>query len=223
MKFLIIEDDEGVAVSLKKTLKMKGYDSEIAKNGKRGLELSKKNNYSLIILDMILPFYQGKAILKKIRETNNTTPVLILSCITDTDTKVDLLDLGADDYLNKPFSFKELLARVKAILRRPSKIKKQKFKSGDLVIDQEKFNVSYRGNLIKLTKKEFDLLNYLIKNQDKVISRNELLENIWDINADPFSNTIEAHVRSLRRKLGEDCRDLIKTIPGRGYIFELRK
>jgi DNA-binding response OmpR family regulator len=222
MKFLIIEDDKGISHSLKKSLKIHGYNAQIAENGKKALELLKINDYSLIILDMILPFYQGKAILKKIRENNNSTPVLILSCIIDTETKVEILNLGADDYLNKPFSFKELLARIKAILRRSTKIKKQKIKSGDLVINPQKFNVSYKGDLIKLTKKEFDLLNYLIKNQDKVISRNELLENIWDVNADPFSNTIEAHIRSLRKKLGE-CKKLVKTIPGRGYIFESGK
>lgn len=145
---------------------------------------------------------------------------MFLSGETKIKDKVEALDVGADDYMIKPYSLKELLSRIKALLRRPKNVQEDKEKIGNLEINRNQFTIKKDGLLIDLTRKEFNLLDLLIKNRGKVVSRGVILESVWDINADPFSNTIESHILSLRRKL-DPSRNLIKTIKGRGYIFNM--
>jgi DNA-binding response OmpR family regulator len=131
--------------------------------------------------------------------------------------KIELLNCGADDYLTKPFSFEELLARMRALLRRPAQIQESNFKIADIEVRHDRHQVFKRGKELHLTRKEFTLLSYLIMNKERVLTRGQLLEHVWDINADPFSNTIEAHILNLRKKLGDTKKRLIRSVPGRGY------
>lgn len=219
MHLLIVEDDPKILKYLKVALKSEMFTVDSANTGNKGLFLAKTNKYDLIMLDKMLPDLTGDQILKKIRETKNTTPILFLTGECETESKVDCLNSGADDYLTKPYSFEELLARIKALLRRPKEIEKVKIKVKNIEIDRNKFTAKKDGNLIDLTRKEFNLLDFLIKNKGLVVSRGRLMENVWDINADPFSNTIESHILSLRKKIDPD-KNIVKTIPGRGYIIE---
>lgn len=220
MKILIVEDEQKIANFLKKSLEAENYTVDHANNGTDGLFLAKTNNYDFIILDNVLPGLRGGDICLELRGRGNNVPILFLSGETKIKDKVEALDVGADDYMIKPYSLKELLSRIKALLRRPKNVQEDKEKIGNLEINRNQFTIKKDGLLIDLTRKEFNLLDLLIKNRGKVVSRGVILESVWDINADPFSNTIESHILSLRRKL-DPSRNLIKTIKGRGYIFNM--
>jgi DNA-binding response OmpR family regulator len=221
MKILIIEDQEETINILKLELEEKGFTVDIALDGEKGSFMARTNDYDLIILDNGLPKKDGKTVCQEIRLDGKITPIIMLSVRSDIETKVDLLNFGADDYLTKPFSFKELLARINAILRRPKSISEDLFMVDDLILNSKSNVIKRCDKEIYLTKKEFNLLEYMIKNKGSVLSRSSLLEHVWDINADPFSNTVEAHVASLRKKINTGFdKKLIKTISGRGYKIE---
>lgn len=218
MKLLIIEDDLVLSKNLSTKFKNDFFVVDIANNGERGSSLARINKYDLIILDNQMPKKNGKQVLFEIRKDGNTTPILFLSIKFDANLKAELLNLGADDYLQKPFSYPELLARVKAILRRPKGYSPDIIKVGNLEINTDAHTVKCAKKKINLTKKEFLFLEYLAKNKDRVIGRGELVEYVWDINADMFSNTIEATVLRLRKKIKTACqKQLIQTVSGVGY------
>lgn len=220
MRLLVVDDDTDIRNFLKKALESECYIVDSADNGREGSFLARTNDYDVIILDVNLPEKDGFSVCRDIRRDGNMTPILILSVRSEIPTKVELLESGADDYLTKPFSFQELVARIKALTRRPQKIDNEIITIGSLIINMPKNEVAFQGKEILLTRKEYILLEYLAQNRDRVISRGDLMEHVWDMNADPFSNTIEVHVRNLRKKLGlKDKSSLIRTVSGRGYML----
>jgi len=221
MRILLVEDEKKVSTFLKARLEEKCFSVDVAADGEKGSFLARTNDYDLVILDNLLPKKNGPAVCREIRERGKHMPVLMLSVKADTDTKVELLNAGADDYLAKPFSFDELLARMGALLRRPRHVEGDILKVGDLTVNATTFTVLRNKKEVYLTRKEFSLLWYLVRNKGVVLSRGMLLEHVWDMDTDPFSNTIEAHIASLRKKLEpKNGKKLIKTVPGRGYKVE---
>jgi DNA-binding response OmpR family regulator len=218
MRILVIDDQEELAQSLKMGLESQCYAVDIEHDGERGLYRARTNDYDLILLDNVLPGKLGPDICRELREYKMTTPIMILSVQSDIEQKIRLLNCGADDYLAKPFSFAELSARVRALLRRPRQIEAPQLIIDDLVLDRKTYSATRNKKAIYLTPKEFSLLEYLMKNKDAVVSRGMILEHVWDESADPFSNSIETHIMNLRRKIDQSHkRKLIHTVPGRGY------
>lgn len=218
MKILLVEDDESISKVLKNGLETELFAVDVATDGEEGSLMARSNDYDLIILDVTLPKKSGEEVLSDIRAKGKTVPVLVLSIESETDLKVRMLDGGADDYLNKPFSFKELLARIRALLRRPKKIESEIFSVDDLTLNTKTHVVTRSNKDIHLTRKEFMLLQLLMQNQGDVISRGMINEHVWDNEADPLSKTIESHILSLRNKINMNGKKrLIETISGRGY------
>lgn len=222
MKILIIEDEKDIINIIKPGLEAEFFVVDTAEEGDRGLFLALTNDYDLIILDNTLPKKSGAEVCREIRLHKKTLPIIILSVLSETSKKVELLEMGADDYLTKPFSFQELLARIKTVLRRPQQIQ-------DEVLHVDGLEMDLRRNLVKrdtvsinLTRKQFMLLEYLMRHQGTVVTRGMLMEHVWETDVDPFSNTIETHILSLRKKIKvkNSHPELIHTIPGRGYKID---
>ena len=223
MRILVVEDEKEIRNFLKKSLEAECYAVDTAENGQKGLEFARNNNYDLLLLDNIMPGRTGKEICENLRQQGRNVPILMLSVKSETTTKVDLLNAGADDYLTKPFSIDELSARIKALLRRPNKIKREIYKLDDLTLDVSRHMAKRGDREIYLARKEFALLNYLMINKGIVLSRSMIMEHVWDMSADPFSNTIESHIVSLRKKIDAPSRKkLIHTVQGRGYKIDTR-
>ncbi len=223
MRILLIEDEQKIIDFLKPSLESECFVVDVAKDGEKGSVLARINEYDIIILDNVLPKKEGKQICEEIREKDKTTPIIMLSVVSNTEKKVELLNSGADDYLTKPFSFLELMARIRALLRRPEQIREELLEIDNLVLDSRKQKVKRDKEEVCLTKKEFMLLEYLMKNQGIVLSRGMIMEHVWDMNADPFSNTIESHIASLRKKVDSTKkRKLIHTVMGRGYKVDVK-
>jgi len=220
-QILIIEDDEKIADLVKLYLEKERFGVLVASNGQEGLTLFQKESPALIILDLLLPKIDGLTLAKLIRQKNNT-PIIMLTAKGEEIDKVVGLELGADDYIVKPFSPKELVARVKAVLRRAYEVKKsdQLVKVRDLEINQEKFEVKKNGKKITLTRREFNLLLALAKTPGKVFSRSDLLDTVYSVDDEVFDRTIDVHITNLRRKLGDKEQKLIKTITGVGYKLQ---
>lgn len=224
MRILLIEDEKDIAEFIKISLNTEFYTVDVAGDGERGSFLARTNDYDLIICDYVLPKQNGPEIVKEIRQENQHVPIIMLSVKSEIDTKIDLFNLGVDDYLTKPFRFEELLAHIRAILRRPPKRDNQILKIDDLTIDVDRHLVKRGRQVITMTRKELSLLEYLLKNRGRVISRTTIMEHVWDANADPFSNTIESHITNLRRKINlPGKKELIHTVSGLGYKVDLRK
>ena len=221
MRILIIEDEEEIASFIKKGLASENFAVDWSGTGEKGMELAKTNNYDLVILDIKLPGKDGITVLKELREAKKTFPVIMLSVKSDTPTKIEALNIGADDYLTKPFSFEELLARIRALLRREKRITGPKLKIAELELDALSHTVVRAGKSIKLNKKEFALLEYFMRNPGITLTRNMILEHVWDMSADPFTNTVDVHVRFLREKIDEGhAKKLLHTVHGYGYKME---
>jgi len=219
MKALIVEDNEEIVSFVKKGLQFENFLVDSAEDGQVGLNKILANAYDILIVDLLLPKIDGVELLKSIRESGINTPAIILTAIHDSETKVKVLNLGADDYLEKPFSFTELLARIKAILRRAKTVPKNEvYQLDDLIVDPSTREVRRAGTNIKLRRKEFDLLEYLIRHKGEVINQTVIMEKVWDFNSNALSNTVGAHISSLRHKIDSDYKNkLIKTIHGVGY------
>ncbi len=224
MKILVVEDEKEIREFYKKSLESECFVVDVAEDGEQGSQMALKKAYDLIILDNSMPKKTGLVVCEEIRKSGKDVPIIIVSVKSEATTKVDLLNAGADDYLTKPFSLDELLARIKALLRRPSKIEDEVLKFDDLTIDTKRHIVKRGDEEIYLTRKEFALLSYFVKNQEVVLSRSMIMEHVWDMSVDPFSNTIESHIMSLRKKIDYAGKNkLIQTIPGRGYKMTVAK
>lgn len=218
MHILIVEDEREINDFLRVSLEAECFAVDTAFDGDRGSYLGRTNEYDLIILDNVLPIKEGREACKEIRESGKTTPIIMLSVKSETVTKVDLLNAGADDYMTKPFSLEELLARMRALLRRPKQIESEVLSLEDLIVDTKRHMVKRGGREVYLTRKEFVLLTYLLKNAGAAMSRGMIMEHVWDMNIDPFSNTLESHILSLRKKIDiKSKKKLIRTVPGIGY------
>ena len=218
MKILVVEDEKKVASFLKKGLEEEYYSVDIAFDGKEGNRMVSSNEYDLIILDIMLPFKDGLTLLKEIRAKGILTPALLLTAKNQIDDKVKGLDSGADDYLTKPFAFEELLARVRSLLRRKGLEKSIHLKANDLVLDTQTHKIT-RGDIeIILTPREYAILEYLLRNKNKVISRTKLTEHIYDYNFDPETNVIDVYINKLRNKIDKGfSKQLLNTVRGAGY------
>ncbi|RMG90802.1 MAG: DNA-binding response regulator [Zetaproteobacteria bacterium] len=220
MKILVVEDEERVAHFIQKGLKEEGHAVDVAYDGEEGEFLGEVNDYDLIILDLMLPKKNGITVCRELRERGVSTPVLMLTARDAVEDKVRGLDAGADDYLAKPFAFEELLARVRALLRRKSENKSPILKVADLELDPISRQATRAGKNIRLTTKEYALLEYLMRNPGKVLSRTPIGEHVWDMNFDPESNVIDVYVSHLRNKIDKGFdRPLIHTLRGQGYIL----
>lgn len=226
MNILVVEDEQKVAAFLKNGLEEQGYAVDLAYDGYTGEKLALNKNYQLILLDVIIPVVNGIDLCKKIKGAKPDVPILMLTALGTTDDKVAGFDSGADDYLVKPFEFKELVARLKALTKR-SQLRQQPshvanlLKVGDLLLDLDK-KIAIRGNkTISLTAKEFMLLEYLMKNKGRVVSRPDIAEHVWDVTFDTGTNVVEVYVNILRKKIDKDFPEkLIQTRIGLGYIIQ---
>ena len=224
MKILIVEDEKEILDFLEKSLKTQGFIVDTAEDGERGLFLAQKGDCDLIVLDNMMPKKSGLEVCENLRARGINIPIIVLSVKADTDMKIKMLNAGADDYLTKPFSLEELLARINALLRRPRKIEGDIFGMDNLIVDLKKHKVERVGKDIYLRKKEFLLLEYFLKNPGTVLSRSMIMDHVWDMNVDLFSNTVEAHIRSLRKKIDfKNQKKLIHNISGWGYKIDLKK
>ncbi len=221
MRILLVEDSRGIVDFLRPSLEAVPFAVDVAEDGETGSRLAQTNNYDLIILDNILPKKTGLTICREVRDSGQTAPILVLSVRSEAVTKIQLLNAGADDYLVKPFSFEELLARVRALLRRPNKLMgKENLMIGDLILDSKHYVVRRGCREIKLTRKEYLLFEYLLRHKGIVLSRGMIMEHVWNMTADPFSNTIESHITSLRKKMEREGKKLIHTVSGMGYKLD---
>ncbi|MDD5274632.1 MAG: response regulator transcription factor [Methylovulum sp.] len=221
MKIAVIEDDDETRAYVSNGLRETGFTVDSASNGLEGLLLAKDNHYDLLIVDRMLPQLDGLTLVKTLRSTGTTVPVLFLTTMCGIDDRVEGLNAGADDYLVKPFAFSELTARVNALLRRPrTTVEQNVLHVQDLELDLLKRVVKRGGQAVELQPTEFRLLEYLVRHAGQVVSRTMLLENVWDFHFDPKTNMVETHISRLRGKLNTGGKpDLIQTIRGAGYII----
>lgn len=221
MRILIVEDEKALANNLKKGFSEEGYSADVAYDGEEGGFMAETEPYDLIILDIMLPKVDGLTTLKNIRKLGITAPVLMLTAKDAVSDKIKGLDIGADDYITKPFDFDELLARVRALLRRKGEVKSAILEIGDLEIDTAGHQVRRGGKDIKLSAKEYSLLEYLAYNKGKVITRIDISEHIYDYDFDLDSNIIDVYINYLRNKIDKDFENkLIHTVRGAGYILK---
>jgi DNA-binding response OmpR family regulator len=220
MRILVVEDEKDLAEAIALGLQKQGYAADIALDGEEALTILEVNAYDLIVLDLNLPKVDGVEVCRRVRASGSSVGILMLTARTGLDDRVRGLDQGADDYLVKPFHFPELLARVRAILRREGSPRPTILRVGELVLDPNAIRAYYRGIEISLTVKEFAILEYLAHNAGRIVSQEELLEHVWNDDANQFTQTIKVHINNIRKKLnaaGAD--DLIATVKGRGYML----
>lgn len=220
MRLLLIEDEKELTKALKKGLKEVGYSVDVAYDGESGISMAISGQYDCIILDLKLPKKDGLEVCKEIRRNKISVPILMLTVVDAVDVKVKCLDAGADDYLTKPFSYSELLARIRALTRR-AKTVSSTIQIADLVINPISRTVTRGGKKIYLSPKEYDLLYYLAVNQGRVVSRMEIGENVWGINFDTGTNYIDVYINYLRKKIDSGFeKKLIHTVRGVGYVLK---
>ncbi len=220
MKILLVEDELRISQSIKKGLEQEKFLVETAFDGEAAFDLASSNEYEVIILDLMLPKMDGVSVCRKLREDIVHTPILVLTAKGELEDKVSVLDCGADDYLVKPFAFAELLARVRALTRRPKLQESAILKIDDLQLDTRNFEVKRSGKSIDLSRKEFTFLEYLIRHKNRILSKEQIIENVWDYEADVLFNTVEVYIGYLRNKIDKPFKDkkpLIHTVRGFGY------
>ncbi len=222
MRILVVEDERKVASFIKKGLEEEGYAVDLATDGRDGLMLALDSVHDLIVLDINLPKLDGLGVLEELRKARLRTPVLLLTVRATIEDKVLGLDTGADDYLTKPFSFEELLARVRALLRRRAQAEPTLLQVADLTLDPARRLVHRGGEKIELTSKEFALLDYFMRNIDRVLTRTMIAEHVWDYDFDSMTNIIDVYVNHLRKKIDAGRHPkLIRTVRGVGYIMHV--
>lgn len=221
MRILVIEDEHKIANSIKKGLQQESYAVDLAFDGQYGFDLAATYDYDAIILDLMLPKMDGVKLCKKLRKEENVhTPILMLTAKSQVEDKVDGLNAGGDDYLAKPFAFAELLARIKALTRRPKQALEQILEVKDLALNTLTYEVKRSAKSIKLSKTEYALLEYLMRHKDKVLSKDQIINHVWDYDADILPNTVEVYMGYLRNKIEKPFGNkprLIQTIRGFGY------
>ncbi|MBU2592634.1 response regulator transcription factor [Patescibacteria group bacterium] len=221
MRILVVEDEHKIANSIKKGLEQELYAVDLAYDGEDGFGLAATEDYDLIILDLMLPKMDGMEICAKLRQEEKIhTPILILTARDQIDDKVKGLNLGADDYLTKPFSFAELLARVRALSRRPKNGLNTLLSVGDLSLDTLSFEVKRAGKRVALSKREFSLLEYLLRHKGRILTKEQIISHVWDYDADVLPNTVEVYIGYLRKKIDKPFKNkpsLIQTVRGFGY------
>lgn len=220
MRILVVEDEHLIANSIKKGLEQERYAVDVAYTGPEGFDLAATEDYDVIVLDLMLPGMDGLAICRQLRGKQIHTPVLILTARGQTQDKIEGLDAGADDYLTKPFSFEELLARIRALSRRPKVSLETVLKVEDLTLDPKLFRVARDGREIKLSGREFSLLEYLLRHPNRILTKEEIIGHVWNYDADILPNTVEVYVKNLRSKIDLPFKDrpgLIQTVRGFGY------
>lgn len=224
MRVLVVEDERKLAGFIRKGLEEEGYAVDVASDGESGLKMALDGVHDLIVLDIKLPGRDGLAVLQELRRKNRTTPVLLLTARAAVEDKVLGLDSGADDYLTKPFAFEELVARVRALLRRRGETRDPILRLGDLVLDPARRTV-HRGTVrIDLTAREFSLLDYFLRNPGRVLTRAMILDRVWDYDFDPSTNVVDVYVNYLRRKIDIEGKPrLIHTVRGAGYVLNLEE
>lgn len=219
MRILVVEDEHKIANSVKKGLELENFAVDTVYDGTAGYDLAATEDYDALILDLMLPGIDGLAITRKLRQKNIHTPILILTAKGRVDDRVTGLNTGADDYLSKPFSFNELLARLRALLRRPKTTSGNVLKVSDLVLDTVSYEVKRGNQILKLSGKEYALLEYLMRHPGKVIKKEQIMNHVWNYDADILPNTVEVFIGYLRKKVDRISREspLIKTVRGFGY------
>lgn len=226
MRVLIVEDEPKLAAFVKQGLEEENYDVEVAYDGQIGKRLASQNNFDVILMDVIMPYTNGLQLCKELRDKNIQTPILMLTALGTTDDKIAGFDVGADDYLVKPFEFKELLARIRALTKRSNNLtqKSNKLVYRELTLDLDKRVAIRGGKQISLTLKEFGLLEYLMRNVGKLLTRLDIAEKVWDINFDTGTNTVDVYINILRKKIDKDFGETyIQTRIGHGYIFQVNE
>lgn len=224
MRILLVEDEEDLAVTIQKRLVSEHFIVDITYNGEEAIDQTIANDYDLIILDIMLPEKSGLEVLKELREWEDNTPVLVLTARDSLEDKVTGLNMGADDYLTKPFAFEELLARIKTLLRREVRENSNVIKNGNLVVNTIEYQV-YRGDKrIDLTSKEYSLLEYLLRNRGYLLTRGQIEEHVWGYMSGNNSNVVDVYIRFLRKKIDDGFSEkLIETIRGKGYRMRVIK
>lgn len=223
MQILIVEDEDKIANFLRRGLMEESYAVDIANDGEDALFKFDVNEYDFVLLDLMIPKVDGISVCKQVRTKNKNIPILILTAKDSTDDKIKGLDAGADDYVTKPFSFDELTARIRALLRRGNKAEPTILKIDNLILDPATKTAKRNEKIINLTAREYALLEYLMRNQKMVLSKTQILEHVWDYNYDGLSNIVETYIKYLRKKLKTSPSDkkLIHTSRGFGYIMKL--
>ncbi len=220
MRILLVEDESRVAAFIAKGLREQSYAVDIAADGEQALYQASVTPYDLVVLDVMLPVKDGYAVCRELRSGGFRAPILMLTARDAVDDRVTGLDCGADDYLTKPFDFKELLARLRALARRSAEPRPAVLRSGDLMLDTASHTALRSGKPISLTAKEYALLEYMVLNQDRVVGREQIAEHVWDEHFDPFSNVIDVYIKRLRAKIDAGFnRPLIHTRRGEGYML----
>lgn len=215
MKAMVIDDNQDICRFLKAHLPESGFEVEVVHTGQDGINALTLSECDILILDLNLPDMTGEDVINHLREAGRSLPVIVFTVVSDTQSKVRLLNSGADDYMVKPFSFEELTARMRALLRRPSDLLPNTLSVSNVVLDARKQTVERFNESITLTRKEFAILEYLMRNAGSVVQKGTLIENVWHSSSNPFSDTLDTHMANLRKKLGAP--ELIHTIHGRGY------
>jgi DNA-binding response OmpR family regulator len=218
VRLLVVEDDQRFAALLKRALTAEGYAVDLAHDGEEALEVLALARYDLLLLDVMLPRTMGTELCRRLRASGNDLPVLMLTARDAVEDRVAGLDLGADDYLTKPVAFPELLARLRALLRRPTGRRDPLLRAGDLVLDPARRRLEVAGVVVELTGKEFAILQLLMRHPGRVFSRGEIEDHVWDFDYEGASNLIEVYVRRLRKKLGPAAARLV-TLRGQGYCL----
>jgi DNA-binding response OmpR family regulator len=222
-KILIVEDEPNMSRGLKDNLEFEGYEVEIANNGAVGLQMILTNSYALIVMDVMMPEMSGLDVCKKVRERGMATPIILLTAKSEEIDKVLGLELGADDYITKPFSLRELLARIKAVLRRNVDVAKDidQAKIGRLTLNFAAYTAEDANGTVKMSHKEYAILKYLYHRRNEIISRNDLLENVWGYEESPTTRTVDNFIVKLRHKVEDDPNNpkLILTVHGTGYTL----
>lgn len=219
MRVLIVEDEKRMASFIQRGLKEEGFAVDVASDGEQGWEYASMNDYDVILLDWMLPKMDGLAVCAKIRQEGSRVPILMLTVRDTVEDKIKGLDQGADDYLTKPFAFDELLARIRALTRRPRELQEQTvLKAGNLTVDLVGRRVLVGTDQVTLSQKEFALLEFLMRRKGQVVTRSQIAEHVWDLHFDPMSNTIDVYINFLRKKIdGTRKKSRIETLRGSGY------